>query len=84
MVSNNTDGNTYDCMKGIVNLNGFRGPNKVNKDIIKFGANGVIANGKGDGCLFKTSKNKCLISPPNEYKLMSNSECLSSRNKLKL
>ena len=80
VVSNNTDGNTYDCMKGIVDLNGFRGPNKVNKDIIKFGANGVIANGKGDGCLFKTSKNKCLISPPNDYKPATKEECIAMAN----
>ncbi|MBP3821128.1 hypothetical protein J6G99_05735 [bacterium] len=80
VVSNNTDGNTYDCMKGIVDLNGFRGPNKVNKDIIKFGANGVIANGKGDGCLFKTSKNKCLILPPNEFKPATKEECIAMAN----
>ncbi|MBP3820570.1 type II secretion system protein [bacterium] len=75
---------TYSCVKGFVDLNGNKGPNKLSTtekihDITGFNGTSVLK----DECVMKitsgNNKGKCLITPPNEYKKMSYNECKQVR-----
>ena len=98
-VSNDTQGNTYECLSGIIDLNGFKSPNKIASfsrengkltqisDIIPFNHASGLSEG-GMPCLFNITSGenagKCLTAPPNEYKPMSYNDCMANKSALGL
>ena len=79
--SNQTSAPTYSCVKGFIDVNGFRGPNRISSnikrldDVIGFNGTSSLAESTSMPCLFELSNGKCLMAPPNAYKPATIEEC---------